>query len=328
MSSETPSVLVTGGAGFIGSHTCKALAKAGYHPVVFDNLEAGHAEFVKWGELMEGDLRNPRTIEAALDACRPAAVVHFAGYLNVAESLEQPHVYFENNVTGSSNLLVAMEKAGCRNIVFSSTCAVYGVPKKLPIAEDEPKRPISPYGETKLRVEEMLADGNRSGTHRYAALRYFNAAGADPDGELREMHDPEIHLIPLVLQAAAGQRPEISIFGEDYPTEDGTCVRDYVHVTDLAEAHRLALDHLLSDGRSLAVNLGTGRGYSVREVIETARKVTGREIPTRIAPRRPGDPAHLVADPSRAKATLGWTPRRSDLETILRDAWGSIVGRR
>jgi UDP-glucose-4-epimerase GalE len=324
MSSDKPVILVTGGAGYIGAHTCKALAAGGYQPLVFDNLEHGHAKFVRWGDLIQGDIRNPGDIEAAFDAFRPAAVVHFAGYLNVAESVTKPDMYFENNVEGSENLIAAMEKFDCPAIVFSSTCAIYGIPDHIPIREDQTPAPITPYGESKLRVEEKLADRSRRGSLRYAALRYFNAAGADPEGEIWEAHDPEIHLIPLVLQAASGMRSSISIYGEDYPTEDGTCVRDYVHVTDLAEAHRLALGRLLDGNESLAVNLGTGRGYSVREVIEAARSVTGREIRVEIAPRRPGDPPRLIADPARAVELLGWRPVRSDLETLLRDAWKRI----
>lgn len=314
-------VLVTGGAGYIGSHACKLLARSGYTPVVFDNLVYGHRDFVKWGELEEGDLCDAARVREVIAKHRPEAVLHFAAYALVGESVANPGKYYRNNVGGTLNLLDAMVAGGVKRIVFSSTCATYGVPSVVPIPEDHAQEPINPYGMSKLMVERMLADFEVAHGMRFAALRYFNAAGADPEGEIGERHDPETHLLPLVLDAATGARADIAIFGTDYPTPDGSCIRDYIHVNDLARAHLLALRHLESGKESLRLNLGTGRGYSVREVISTAEAVTGKKIPVRVGERRAGDPPSLVGDPTQARKVLGWTAEYSDLETIVRHAW-------
>lgn len=321
MTPSNKKILVTGGAGYIGSHTCKLLAQQGFEPVTFDNLSKGHSDAVRWGPLEVGDLLDPNRIEEVLASHAPAAVVHFAGRIEVGESMAQPELYYRNNVVGTMNLLEMMVRHGVRHFVFSSTCAVYGVPQAVPINEDHPTNPINPYGRTKLIVEQMLRDIGAAHGISSVCLRYFNAAGADPDGDLGEAHDPETHLIPLVLDAALGRRPSITIFGDDYDTPDGTCVRDYIHIEDLAEAHRLALEYLAGGGTSRALNLGTGTGHSVREVVDIAAKISGRPIEAILGERRAGDPPRLVADPTRAKAVLGWEPRLSDLETILRHAW-------
>jgi UDP-arabinose 4-epimerase len=313
-------VLVTGGAGYIGSHACKALARAGYRPVVFDNLARGHRAAVRWGPLVEGDIADQARVEAALREHRAAAVMHFAGLAYVGESVADPALYYHNNLAGSLSLLAAMRAAGVAVIVFSSTCAVYGIPQRVPIPETAPQLPVNPYGETKLAIERALAWYGAAYGLRTAALRYFNAAGADPEGEIGECHDPETHLIPLVIAAALGRRPALEVYGTDYPTPDGTAIRDYIHVQDLAQAHVRALAHLLGGGDSLALNLGTGRGYSVREVVARAAALSGRPVPTRPAPRRPGDPPALVADPACAAERLGWRAQISDLDTILRTA--------
>ncbi len=320
-SDMTETVLVTGGAGYIGSHACKALAGAGYQPVAYDNLGRGHREAVRWGPLVVGDLADRGLIEATMRHHHISAVMHFAAFAYVGESVSDPALYFRNNVAGSLVLLDAMAAAGVGCIVFSSTCATYGIPETTPIAETAPQRPVNPYGESKLMIERMLHWLAAARGLRYAALRYFNAAGADPDGETGEHHDPETHLIPLVLDAALGRRPAVEIYGTDYPTPDGTAVRDYIHVTDLAEAHVLALGHLQAGKPSLALNLGTGRGFSVREVIAAAERVTGRPVAQRESPRRAGDPAMLVADARRAREVLGWIPRFSGLDDILSTAW-------
>jgi UDP-arabinose 4-epimerase len=314
-------ILVTGGAGYIGSHACKALAMAGYEPVTYDNLSRGHREAVRWGPFVEGELADRDLLAASLRRFRIAAVMHFAAFAYVGESVAKPELYFRNNVMGSLTLLEAMVEAGVRSIVFSSTCATYGLPESLPIRESTPQRPVNPYGETKLTIERALHWFGEAHGLRHAALRYFNAAGADPDGETGEDHDPETHLLPLLLQTALGQRSHIDIYGTDYPTPDGTAIRDYIHVRDLAEAHVLALGHLAEGGESLALNLGTGEGHSVLQAIVAAERVTGRSIARREAPRRPGDPPVLVADASRARAALGWVPQRSDLDSILATAW-------
>jgi UDP-arabinose 4-epimerase len=317
----TETVLVTGGAGYIGSHACKALARAGYTPVTYDNLGRGHREAVRWGPLVVGDLADRVLLEATMRRHHVAAVMHFAAFAYVGESVADPALYFRNNVANSLVLLEAMASVGVRSIVFSSTCATYGVPESMPIAESTPQRPVNPYGESKLMIERMLYWLSQAHGLGYAALRYFNAAGDDPDGETGEDHDPETHLIPLVLEAALGRRAAVQIFGTDYPTPDGTPIRDYIHVTDLADAHVLALQHLLAGKPSIALNLGTGTGYSVREVIAAAERVTGRTVPRRESPRRAGDPAVLVADARRAREVLGWTPRLSGLDDILASAW-------
>ena len=310
---SAPTVLVTGGAGFVGSHTCKALARAGFLPVTYDNLSNGVVEAVKWGPLETGNLHDEARLAAVVARHKPVGVLHFAAFIEAGESVREPARFFQNNVAGTLALLRVMHLAGIDKIVFSSTAAVYGEPEVTPIPETHPLRPMNPYGRSKLMVEEVLRDVSAAEGLRYCALRYFNAAGADPDGELSENHDPETHLIPLVLQAAYGLRPEIAIYGTDYDTPDGTCIRDYVHVSDLAAAHVLALRRLLGGGENLVANLGTGRGYSVREVIDTVKDVTGRAIPVREADRRPGDPAVLVAKVDHAQRDLGWRPEYEKL---------------
>ncbi|RAZ83763.1 UDP-glucose 4-epimerase GalE [Cereibacter johrii] len=312
-------ILVTGGAGFIGSHTCKALRRAGYRPVSFDNLSTGHADAVRFGPLVQGDVRDPRAVEAALRAHDARAVIHFAASAYVGESMADPAKYYDNNVGGMIGLVQGCRAAGVSRIVFSSSCATYGTPDRLPIRETTPQRPINPYGRTKLIGEEILRDLAVEGM-RHVALRYFNAAGADPEGELGERHDPETHLLPLALRAASGQGGPLAIFGTDYPTPDGTCIRDYIHVADLARAHVLALGRLMAGGESLAVNLGTGRGQSVREIVSAIERITGRAVPVRLEARRPGDPAELVADPALAAAELGFRTRISDIASIVRHA--------
>jgi UDP-glucose 4-epimerase len=324
VSSEKPIVLVTGGAGYIGSHAVLALQNAGYEVVVFDNLVYGHRDIVEnvlKVELIEGDT-NDRELLDRVFAARPfSAVMHFAAYAYVGESVTYPDKYYRNNVIGTLTLLEAMVAAGIKSFVFSSTCATYGVPKIVPIPEDHPQDPINPYGATKLMVERILADFDQAYDFKSVAFRYFNAAGADPGGQLGEDHQPETHLIPLVLMAALGKQDAISILGTDYPTPDGTCIRDYIHVTDLAEAHVLGLNYLLQGGQSQRFNLGNGNGFSVREVIEMARKVTGRSINAIECDRRPGDPPALVGSAEKARSLLGWNPQYADLEQILSHAW-------
>jgi UDP-glucose-4-epimerase GalE len=314
------SILVTGGAGYIGSHTCKSLHHAGFNPVTFDNLVYGHREAVRWGPFIEGDLSDKALLENTLVEHGIEAVIHFAAFAYVGESMEQPQKYFENNVVNSLNLLAAMHAAGIGHIVFSSTCATYGIPEHVPIDESHPQQPVNPYGESKLFVERVLKWHGVAHGLKSAALRYFNAAGADADGEIGEDHEPETHLVPLVIQAALGLREQVSIFGTDYPTPDGTAIRDYIHVTDLGDAHVRALEHLLGGGESLALNLGTGRGYSVRDVITSVENVSGRTVPVINAPRRPGDPPELVADAAAARQKLGWEPQYSGLDHITKTA--------
>ncbi|HZS83667.1 MAG TPA: UDP-glucose 4-epimerase GalE [Stellaceae bacterium] len=314
-------ILVTGGAGYIGSHACKALAASGFVPVSYDNLVYGHRWAVRWGPLIEADLADTARLRAALREHKIAAVMHFAAFAYVGESMAKPQLYFRNNLVNSLGLLDAMLAEGVRHIVFSSTCATYGTPERVPIGEETPQRPVNPYGESKLMVERALHWYAGAYGLAYAALRYFNAAGADPAGEIGEDHDPETHLIPLVLAAAQGKLPHVDIYGTDYPTADGTAIRDYIHVQDLAEAHVAAIRHLLEGGGNLQLNLGTGTGHSVRAVIDAAERVTGRRIPRREAPRRAGDPPALVADPRRAHEVLGWQARLSDLDSIVGTAW-------
>lgn len=324
------SVLIVGGAGYIGSQTAKRVARAGLQPVVFDNLVYGHEWAVKWGPLVKGDLSDSALLQSVLREYAVTSVIHFAAYAYVGESIADPRKYFRNNVVCSLNLLDAMVDTGVRQIVFSSSCATYGEPREIPISEGHPQNPVNPYGESKLAVEKILHwYGNAYGI-RFAALRYFNAAGADPEGELGEDHDPETHLIPLAIEAALGRRGELSIYGTDYPTPDGTAVRDYVHVADLAEAHWLALRHLSDHSTDLRLNLGTGRGHSVREVIAAVEKVSGRKVPAREAARRPGDPPALVADARAASSILGWRPEYPALEAIVEHAvrWHSRQGAR
>jgi UDP-arabinose 4-epimerase len=314
------SILIVGGAGYIGSQTAKAVAKAGLAPVVFDNLVYGHEWAVKWGPLVRGDLADRASLADVMKRHQVDAVIHFAAYAYVGESVTNPRKYFGNNVTGSLNLLDAMLDAGVRDVVFSSTCATYGEPIKVPIAEDHPQTPVNPYGETKLAVEKMLHWYSQAYGIRYAALRYFNAAGADPDGEVGETHDPETHLIPLAIEAAVGTG-ELSIFGTDYATPDGTAIRDYIHVADLADAHVRALAKLRDGTAALKLNLGTGRGHSVREVIAAVGKVTGKPVRSREVGRRAGDPPSLVADARKAGEVLGWTPRFAGLDGIVEHAF-------
>ena len=316
----TPTILVTGGAGYIGSHVCKALAAAGFLPVSFDDLSRGHDWAVKWGPLVRGSLLDGEALDGAMADHRPAAIVHLAGFTYVGESVREPLLYYRNNVTGSLSLLEAATRHDVGALVFSSSAAVYGNPLASPIPEDHPMAPINPYGFTKMAVERFLADVEVSHGLRSVSLRYFNAAGADQEGEAGEAHDPETHLIPLVLSAVREGTP-LTLFGTDYDTPDGTCIRDYIHVTDLAEAHVLALKSLLCGGPSRALNLGTGEGLSVREIIATAQEVTGSRVPVQVGARRPGDPPRLVSDPGRAGKSLGWTPRHSDIGTILGTAW-------
>jgi UDP-arabinose 4-epimerase len=314
------SVLVTGGAGYIGSHACKALAEAGYVPVTYDNLSRGHRHAVRWGPLVEGEIADRAAVAAALNAHGISAVMHFAAFAYVGESVADPALYYRNNVTGALTLLEAMREAGVDRIVFSSTCATYGLPESVPIAETTPQFPVNPYGETKLAIERALHWYGQAYGLRSVALRYFNAAGCDRAGEIGEEHDPETHLIPLVLRAALGSAPPVSIFGTDYPTPDGTAIRDYIHVEDLASAHVRALEHLARGGANAAVNLATGRGYSVREIIAAVTRAVGHAVPYREGPRRPGDPPSLIADPSLARSLFGWQAECSDLDTIITSA--------
>ncbi len=314
-------ILVTGGAGYIGSHACKALAQANYTPIAYDNLVYGHRWAVKWGPLVEGNIADGAKLNEVFRKYRPAAVMHFAAYAYVGESVENPGKYYRNNVAGSLTLLEAMRDHNVSKMVFSSTCATYGVPRNIPITEDHSLSPINPYGASKLMIERMLQDFDRAHGSQSISLRYFNAAGADADGEIGEDHNPETHLIPLILDAASGKRNEITIYGDDYDTLDGTCIRDYIHVSDLADVHVLALKALERGDSTAVFNLGNGQGFSVKQVIETARRVTGRDIPVRTGPRRPGDPPILVSDPSRAIKQLRWQPRYTSLDTIVETAW-------
>jgi UDP-arabinose 4-epimerase len=315
------SILIVGGAGYIGSQTAKRVAAAGHTPVVFDNLEYGHEWAVKWGPFVKGDLADASLVERVLRDHAVTSVIDFAAYAYVGESVTAPRKYFRNNVVCTLNLLDAMVDVGVDKIVFSSTCATYGEPLEVPITENHPQHPVNPYGETKLAVEKILHWYGGAYGIRSVALRYFNAAGADPDGALGEEHDPETHLIPLAIAAALDDKRELSIFGTDYPTPDGTAIRDYVHVADLADAHWLALSHLSGKGESLRLNLGTGRGHSVREVIAAVEKVSGRRVRTREVGRRAGDPPALVADARLAATALGWRPGYPALETVVEHAF-------
>lgn len=314
-------ILVAGGAGYIGSHACRRLAEAGFEPVAFDDLSTGWREAVQFGPLIEGDLLDRAALAAAFAAVRPIAVMHFAARSLVGESVAEPLRYWRTNVCGSLNLVEAAAAAGVRAFVFSSTAAVYGEPEAALIAEDAPRRPTNPYGATKLAVERLLQDAELATGLRATIFRYFNVAGAEESGRIGEFHRPETHLVPLVLDAASGRRGAIVVHGEDYPTPDGTCVRDYLHVEDLVDAHLLGLRRLIEGGSGGVFNLGVGRGWSVREVIARARAVTGTAIPTIVGPRRPGDPSRLVCDGRRAMGELGWRPIRSDLDRMIADAW-------
>ena len=324
MSQVKPTILVTGGAGYIGSHAVLALQREGYPVIVLDNLEYGHREFVEdilKVELVVGDISDRTTLDSLFATYPIAAVIHFAAYIAVGESVTNPAKYYRNNVLGTLTLLEAMVAAGIKKLVFPSTCAIYGMPKQVPMTEDHPKEPMSPYATTKWMVEQMLADFDRAYDLRSVVFRFFNAAGANPEGLLGEDHQPETHLIPLVLLTALGKREAISIWGTDYPTPDGTCLRDYIHVSDLANAHILGVEYLLQGGKSEAFNLGNGNGFSVRQVIETARQVTGREINVKECDRRPGDPSILVGSSDKAQKILGWSPQYPDLRKIVSDAW-------
>jgi UDP-glucose-4-epimerase GalE len=319
LAASAGSVLVTGGAGYIGSHAAKALHAAGYRVVVYDNLSMGHRRACH-GEFVEGDICDTAMIRETLCRHEISAVMHFAALLDVGESVREPIRYYQNNVKGALSVLEAMSTESVRYFVFSSTCATYGEPIETPIVETHPQRPINSYGETKLAIERALPHFERAYGLHYVALRYFNAAGADPDGQIGEDHSPEIHLIPRAIEAANGG-PGLEVFGDDYPTPDGTCLRDYVHVTDLADAHVKALEAVVETGKSGAYNLGTGHPHSVREVIESVERTVGKPVPWRLAPRRPGDPAVLYAAPHKAQSELHWTPRFSSIDAIVGTAW-------
>jgi UDP-arabinose 4-epimerase len=314
---DIPAVLVTGGAGYVGSHACKALSRAGYLPVTYDNLSRGHAWAVKWGPLEVGDVLDRDRLMAVLATHRPIAAMHFSGYTSVDESIRHPNIYYRNNVQGSINLFDALCSRHIHRVIFSSTCAIYGASSNEILSEDHPTQPLSPYAASKLITEQILRDFASLGL-RSACLRYFNAAGADCDGEIGEAHDPETHLIPIVLEAARQRRKHVVVFGADYPTKDGTCVRDYVHVSDLAEAHVKALIRLLGGGDSFICNLGTGRGVSVLQIIAAVEACVGCKISIELGPRRAGDASSLVADPRRAREVLDWRPCRSNLDEIVR----------
>lgn len=314
-------ILVTGGAGYVGSHACKALAANGFLPIAYDNLSYGHREAVKWGPCEIGDLADRGRLDDVIARHRPQGIMHFAAFTYVGESVADPGKYYRNNVVGTLTLLEAMRDHDIGRLVFSSTAATYGTPEAVPIQETAAKSPINPYGHSKLTAEQMIADFAKAHGLRAAVLRYFNAAGADPDGELGECHDPEAHLIPLAMQAVTGEAPPLTIFGDDYATPDGTCIRDYIHVTDLADAHVRALNELTDREGSDAFNLGTGQGASVRQVLDAVGRAGGKLVPHRIGPRRAGDPAELVSDPTKAMQVLGWSPRLSDLDTIVATAW-------
>lgn len=315
------SILVCGGAGYIGSHVNKQLNREGYETVVFDNLVYGHKEAVKWGFFEYGDLGNIRTVEDVFRRYKIDAVFHFAAYAYVGESVREPEKYYYNNVVNTLNLLRVMKEHGCNKIVFSSSCATYGEPEQLPITEDMPQHPINSYGATKLMVERILQDYHKAYGLQFVVLRYFNAAGADPDGEIGESHNPETHIIPLILDAANGKREDIKVFGTDYDTPDGSCIRDYIHVYDLATAHLLALHHLEREKKSDCFNLGNSQGTSVLEVVNSVKKITGKEFRVIFSDRRDGDPAKLVGGSEKAQKILGWKPVYGDIDTIVEHAW-------
>jgi len=314
-------ILVTGGAGYIGSQVCKTLAKAGYLPIAYDNLSTGHAYAVKWGPFVQADLSEKEKLNETFQKFQPKAVLHFAASALVIESMADPAKYYRNNVAGSLSLLEAMHANKVPHLVFSSTCAVYGQPKSVPLTESHPLGPINPYGRSKWMVEQMIADFEAAHGIKAAILRYFNIAGADLDTEIGENHDPETHLIPSVIQAALGVKKEIVVYGTDFPSRDGSAVRDYIHVQDLADAHVSALKWLLSNNQSVQINLGTGTGHSVLEIVEAVQTFCGKPLPVRLERSRPGEPSNLTADNSKAKELLGWSPKRSDLPTLIESAW-------
>jgi UDP-glucose-4-epimerase GalE len=314
-------VLVTGGAGYIGSHACQALKAAGFLPITYDNLSRGFPSLVRYGPLEEGDIRDERRLLDVIARHKPVATMHFAAFAYVGESVEQPALYYRNNFVGALTLIDTLRTAGIDKLVFSSTCATYGTPKHQPISETETQAPINPYGHSKLMVEHALTDYSGAYGFKSVSLRYFNACGAHPSGEIGEMHDPEPHLVPRVLMAAKGAIEAVDVYGTDYPTPDGTAIRDYIHVCDLADAHVAALRYLLAGGETTAVNLGTGRGHSVNEIIAASKRATGCDIPVRYAPRRAGDPPELVADASLARQTLGWSAQWLDIEAVIASAW-------
>lgn len=314
-------ILIAGGAGYIGSHAAKALRLAGREPIVLDDLSSGHEHAVRWGPLVRGDVRNVETLRAVIREHRPDAVMQFAARIEVGEGERAPLDFYDNNVAGTLNLVRVMLEEGVKSLVFSSTCAIYGDPERLPLTEDLPKRPVSVYGRSKAMTEQMLEDISRAHGLSFAALRYFNAAGADPDGEIGEEHEPETHLIPNAIKAAIGMGGPMKLFGADYPTRDGTCVRDFIHVADLAQAHILAADRLAAGGGNLQLNLGAGEGRTVLEVLKAVERATGRPVPATIAPRRTGDAIALYADTTKVRCELGWRPRLSDIDTIVSTAW-------
>lgn len=314
-------ILIVGGAGYIGSHLNKEISKKCIETIIFDNLSYGNKDFVKWGTFHQGDLGNIEDIRSVFRKYNVEAVMHFAAFTYVGESVEDPQKYYMNNVKNTLNLLQVMLEENVKYFVFSSTCATYGNPVEIPITENHPQNPINPYGKGKLMVETILKDYSDAYGLKYASLRYFNAAGADPDGKVGELHDPETHLIPLILDAAAGKREDIKIFGTDYDTPDGTCIRDYIHVTDLADAHILALEYLQNGGKSDVFNLGNGNGFSVKEVIEAAKEITGKDIKVVEADRRPGDPPILIGSSKKAMEILNWKPKYHDLSKIIETAW-------
>jgi UDP-glucose 4-epimerase len=319
--SEPRRIFVTGGAGFIGAHACKALARAGFEPVAIDNLATGHAAAVRYGPFVQADLADRAALDAAFDTYRPEAVMHFAASAQVGEAMRDPARYWRNNVLGALTLIEAALAAGCARFVVSSTCAIYGDQDGAVLDENAAQGPLNAYGASKRAVEDMFRDFGESHGVNWVIFRYFNVAGADPDAEIGEAHDPETHLVPLVLEAAMGKRPALTVHGADYDTPDGTCIRDYVHVSDLVDAHVLGLNWLAEGRANRVFNLGTGTGFSVREVMDTAARVTGLDIPHAIGPRRAGDAVRLVSGGARARAELGWRPQRSDIATIIADAW-------
>lgn len=314
-------ILVTGGAGYIGSHACKALSKKGFNPVTYDNLVNGHEWAVKWGPLVVGDINDEKRLDWVIGKYSPLAVMHFAAYAYVGDSIEQPDIYYHNNISGTLSLLKVMQRHSINKIIFSSSCATYGIPEKVPVTEGQNQNPINPYGFSKLAVERILSDFDFAFGLKHIALRYFNAAGADPDGEIGEVHQPETHLIPIILEVAGGKKKSVEILGSDYPTFDGTCIRDYIHVCDLVDAHLLALEYLTSRNESNQFNLGNKNGYSVKEVIEIAHKVTRKKIKYENTERRGGDPPILVGDAKKAMKLLKWSPKYSQLEKIIETAW-------